>query len=272
MIGSLDCRQWRWYNCLTAWRGQYTHVDQKGPTLVEQTVASYDLWVWSAFFGLAGCMNDINTFVFSPLLEGYISCTIPKVRFHANGNDSEHGYYLGDGIYPEYSNIVKTFSETLDMKRQYFKKLQESSHKDIERCFGVLQQRWHFIRNPCSMWDKERIIMVMYACIIMYNMILEDEGKTAYQNYFPEDVVEGTQATMEERILNDQLFRSRELHNAIKADLVEHAWAIRPIRHDGDNQEDFKEEEGDFEVGAFENEGLDEGANEEEGENDDEDM
>ncbi|KAJ0820605.1 putative harbinger transposase-derived protein [Helianthus annuus] len=71
-------------------------------------------------------MNDINTFECSPLLEGYISGTIPKAGFHANGNDHEHRYYLGDGIYLGYSNNVKTFSQTRDVKRQYFKRLQES--------------------------------------------------------------------------------------------------------------------------------------------------
>ncbi|XP_022023636.1 uncharacterized protein LOC110923891 [Helianthus annuus] len=208
------------------------------------------------------------------IIEGYVSGTIPKAGFHASGNDYKHGYYLGDGIYWEHSNSVKTFSEMLDVKRQYFKKLQESSQKDIERCFRVLQQRWQFIRNPCRMWDKEKIRMVMYACIIMRNMIIEDDGKAICQNYFPEDVVEGTQATMEERILNMQLLRSKEIHNTLKADLVEHAWAIRPIRHDGDIKQDYEEEEEveEFEAGNFANGGLDDGENEEEeGENDDED-
>uniref|UniRef100_A0A251VHS3 Putative harbinger transposase-derived protein n=1 Tax=Helianthus annuus TaxID=4232 RepID=A0A251VHS3_HELAN len=111
MIGSLDCRQWRWYNCPTAWRGQHTRGDQKGPTLVLQGVASYDLWVWSAFFGVAGCFNDINTLEASPLIEGYISGTIPKAGFHANGNDYEHGYYLGDGIYPDILKNYKSLRE-----------------------------------------------------------------------------------------------------------------------------------------------------------------
>ncbi|KAJ0519268.1 uncharacterized protein LOC110891285 [Helianthus annuus] len=271
MIGSLDCRQWRWYNCPTAWRGQHTRGDQKGPTLVLQGVASYDLWVWSAFFGVAGCFNDINTLEASPLIEGYISGTIPKAGFHANGNDYEHGYYLGDGIYPEYSIIVKTFSETFDEKRKYFKKLQESSRKDIERCFGVLQQRWHFIRNPCRMWHKDKIRMAMYACIILHNMIIEDDGKAICQNYIPEDLVELPQATTEERLANAQLLRSREIHNTLKADLVEHAWAIRPIRSNNDHDEDSEEEVGEeFEDGNFEDVGLDAGENEEEeGENED---
>ncbi|XP_022007894.1 uncharacterized protein LOC110907183 [Helianthus annuus] len=194
MIGSLDCRQWRWYNCPTAWRGQNTRGDQKGPTLVLQVVASYGLWVWSTFIGVAGCMNDINTFECSPLLESYISGTIPKAGFHVNGNDYEHD----------------------------------------------------------TIWAMDRIRMLMYACSIMHNMIIEDDGKTICQNYFSEDVVEGTQATIEEIILNAQLLRSKDIHNALKADLVEHTRVICPIRYDGDVEEDYEEEEvEEFEAEIF---------------------
>ncbi|MFS8010699.1 putative harbinger transposase-derived protein [Helianthus anomalus] len=52
MIGSIDCMHWRWDNCPTAWRGQHTRGDQKGPTIILQAVASQDLWVWSAYFGV----------------------------------------------------------------------------------------------------------------------------------------------------------------------------------------------------------------------------
>ncbi|XP_035838888.1 uncharacterized protein LOC110906851 [Helianthus annuus] len=44
MIGSIDCMHWRWDNCPTAWRGQHTRGDQKGPTIILQAVASQDLW------------------------------------------------------------------------------------------------------------------------------------------------------------------------------------------------------------------------------------
>ncbi|KAJ0526752.1 putative harbinger transposase-derived protein [Helianthus annuus] len=117
------------------------------------------------------------------------------------------------------------------------------------------------------MWHDDRIRMAMYACIIMHNMIIEDDGNAIYQNYFPEDVVEGTQATMEEKLVNAQLLRSKDIHNALKAYLIEHAWVIRPDEEDSEEEEVEK-----FEAGNFENIGLDVGENEEkEGENDDED-
>ncbi|XP_022019205.1 uncharacterized protein LOC110919240 [Helianthus annuus] len=80
MIGSLDCMHWRWDNSPTAWRGQHTRGDQKGPTVILQAVASQDLWVWSDYFGVVGSCNDIN------VLEDWISGRAPKASFYANEN------------------------------------------------------------------------------------------------------------------------------------------------------------------------------------------
>ncbi|XP_021991399.1 uncharacterized protein LOC110888167 [Helianthus annuus] len=86
MIGSLDCRHWRWYNCPTAQRGQHTRGDQDRPSVILQAVASQDLWVLSAYFGVTGSCNDINVFEQSPLVEDYISGRAAKESFYANGN------------------------------------------------------------------------------------------------------------------------------------------------------------------------------------------
>ena len=44
MIGRIDCMHWEWKNCPTAWKGQYSRGSGK-PTIVLETVASYDLWI-----------------------------------------------------------------------------------------------------------------------------------------------------------------------------------------------------------------------------------
>ncbi|XP_048602265.1 uncharacterized protein LOC125580973 [Brassica napus] len=68
MIGSIDCMHWEWKNCPTAWKGQYTRGSEK-PTIVLDAVASYDLWIWHAFFGPPGTLNDINVLERSPVFE-----------------------------------------------------------------------------------------------------------------------------------------------------------------------------------------------------------
>ncbi|KAK1431382.1 hypothetical protein QVD17_07839 [Tagetes erecta] len=236
MIGSIDCMHWEWFNCPTAWRGQHTRGDQGVPTLMLQAVASYDLWIWHAHFGTAGSNNDLNVLEESSIIEDVVSGGAPIACFYANGNYHPHGYYLGDGIYPEYPIFAVTYRDPIDEKRAYFKKVQESSRKDIERCFGVLQQRWHIIQHPCRLWTKDKIRDVMYACIILHNMILEDDGNAICQNYIPDQVEEEiTQATFEERVANDAYLRNKHEHYALMADLIEHAWSVRTIPDNDDD-------------------------------------
>ncbi|XP_076898267.1 uncharacterized protein LOC143551803 [Bidens hawaiensis] len=121
MIGSIDCMHWEWANCPTAWRGQYTPGNQKRPTVSLQAISSYDLWIWSAFFGVVGSNNDINVLEQAPVMEGYISNTIPIASFWRNDNHYQGGYYLGDGIYPEYAIIMKTFRDPINEKETILK-------------------------------------------------------------------------------------------------------------------------------------------------------
>ncbi|GJZ70205.1 putative nuclease HARBI1 [Tanacetum coccineum] len=55
------------------WAGQYAGRSGK-PTIILEAVASYDLWIWHAFFGTPGSCNDINVLhrspVFNDVLEG----------------------------------------------------------------------------------------------------------------------------------------------------------------------------------------------------------
>ena len=59
MLGSLDCMHWAWKNCPAAYHGMYTNYVHR-LTIVLEAVASYDLWIWHAFFGMSGSNNDIN--------------------------------------------------------------------------------------------------------------------------------------------------------------------------------------------------------------------
>ena len=45
----------------------------------------------------------------------------------------------------------------------------------MEQAFGVLQARFTIVRNPVKTLDKEKIGKIMRACIILHNMIVENE-------------------------------------------------------------------------------------------------
>ncbi|XP_015697120.1 uncharacterized protein LOC107305094 [Oryza brachyantha] len=85
------------------------------------------------------------------------------------------GYYLADGIYPSWATIVKSIQMPQGNKRKYFAKAQEADRKDVEQAFGVLQSRFAIVRGSARFWDTKTLGQIMRACIIMNNMIVEDE-------------------------------------------------------------------------------------------------
>nr|GEV33256.1 hypothetical protein [Tanacetum cinerariifolium] len=107
MLGSLDCTDCEWFGCPYAFKVHHVRRDH-GPNLfiLLEVVASQDLWIWHAFFGVAGSNNDINVLYQSPY---------------------RRGYYLVDGIYPELAPLVKTIPEPADddHKRILYKQKQE---------------------------------------------------------------------------------------------------------------------------------------------------
>ncbi|CAL5439441.1 unnamed protein product [Camellia sinensis] len=174
MLGSLDCMHWEWKNCPKAWQGQYVG-HQKKPTIILEAVASYDLWIWHAFFGMPGSHNDLNVLDRSPLFSDLAQGKAPPVHYTINGHNYDMGYYLADGIYPQWATLVQTISSLQGAKRQHFATMQESARKDVERAFGVLQSRFAIIGGAVRFWDSKMLANIMKTCIILHNMIVEDE-------------------------------------------------------------------------------------------------
>ena len=46
----------------------------------------------------------------------------------------------------------------------------------MERTFGMLQSRWVAVKGSTHLWYADCIADIIYACIIMHNMIVENEG------------------------------------------------------------------------------------------------
>jgi hypothetical protein len=99
MMGLLDCMQWSWKNCPTAYKGIY-RGKEKEPTIILEAVVLYDLWIWHVFFGLPGALNNINDLQQSPVFEAIQEGKVPEVNFTVNGTQYGMGYYLANEIYP----------------------------------------------------------------------------------------------------------------------------------------------------------------------------
>ncbi|XP_076907476.1 uncharacterized protein LOC143563945 [Bidens hawaiensis] len=68
------------------------------------------------FVGMLGSNNDINVLDQSPVFDDWINETGPDSSFELRGTLYKRGYYLADGIYPDYSTIVKSLSQPIGVK------------------------------------------------------------------------------------------------------------------------------------------------------------
>ena len=68
---------------------------------------------------------------------------------------------------------MKTISVALSKTDRNFTGWQESSRKDVERGFGVLQSKYHFLVHAIKMHHRDDICYAVRACIAMHNMMVE---------------------------------------------------------------------------------------------------
>lgn len=237
MIGSIDCMHWQWKNCPKGWAGMFINGFKGKPTMILEAVASRDLRIWHAFFGNAGSQNDIQVLNKSPLFIHAIKGEAPRVSYTVNGTQYDTGYYLADGIYPEWAAFVKTIRKPQTEKHKLYAQRQEGARKDVECAFGVLQSRFDIVNRPARLWKRNDVVNIMQACVILHNMIVEDEKDLVK---IPLDLNENPSATIvlpPEVQTNDNpnpcfvdvlnrnsAIRAASTHRQLKNDLVEHIW------------------------------------------------
>ncbi|CAN6928723.1 unnamed protein product, partial [Brassica oleracea] len=117
-----------------------------------------------------------------------------------------------------------------------FAQRQEAVRKDVERAFGVSQARFSIVKNLALFWDKIKIGNIMSACIILHNMIVEDE-RDEYTQFDVSEFQqrEGNRSSHVDLTYSTDIptnianmmgvrtrIRDRQVHQQLKADLVEH--------------------------------------------------
>nr|GEV55337.1 hypothetical protein [Tanacetum cinerariifolium] len=159
MLRSLVYTDWEWFGCPYAFKVQYVKRDHgPNPFILLEAVASQDLWLWHAFFGVVGSNNDIKVLYQSPLFNDPKTGRAPEIPFVANGVTYRSGYYLVDGIYPELAPLVMTIPEPAedDHKQILYKQKRENRQgKMSKRAFGVLKKKLAILDNPTRALKKK---------------------------------------------------------------------------------------------------------------------
>ncbi|CAL2240387.1 unnamed protein product [Prunus armeniaca] len=215
MIGSIDCMHWQWHNCLTGWQEEYENQKGQKTCLLGQ----------------------------SPVFD--------EVTYQINNTIYSGAYYLAEGIYPRWTTFVKTILNPQSEKERSFVSFQEGYRKDVERCFGILQARWAISRGAARMLDEEVLQSIMMTCIILHNMIVEDEYDYDALEVFEPDPMNTTLTRIYKKPMgpnglplepesllrygqfnNPMIDRYQEMqssyvHEIRQVDLIEHLWEMK---------------------------------------------
>nr|GEZ05705.1 hypothetical protein [Tanacetum cinerariifolium] len=90
-------------------------------------------------FWVAGANNDLTFLNHSSLFDDMLNDIASIFPYEVNKVTFEKGYYLADGIYPQWETFVKSFTGARGEKNVVFKRRQESARKKVVSDFGVLQ-------------------------------------------------------------------------------------------------------------------------------------
>ena len=148
-------------------------------------------------------------------------------------------YYFTDGIYPIWVTFIQSIPIPQGPKAVLFAQHQEAVRKDVKRAFGVLQARFAIVKNHALFWDKVKIGKIMRTCIILHNMIVEDE-RDGYTQFDVSELQQGEDTgsshvdldlstDMPTNIANMMGVRTRicdrQMYQQLKAVLVEYLWS-----------------------------------------------
>ena len=176
-FSSWDCKHFNWKNCPVRLAGQHKgHSEGGKKTLILETIADPDLYLWSIFFGEAGSLNDINVLDKSSIVTSILNgkFDLKTEEYMINGRFRDWLYFLVDGVYPNWAIFIKSVRYPVDEIESLFAECHEAARKDVERAFGVLVLRFMILQHPIRMWYLDDICNLLYCCIILHNMIVEE--------------------------------------------------------------------------------------------------
>jgi hypothetical protein len=69
-------------------------------------------------------------------------------------------------------------------KYQFFSTKQSTLRKDLECVFSLLEKRFNILAVPRRPYSQRTFVLIMHTCIILYNIIINDERDNDYnENY-----------------------------------------------------------------------------------------
>jgi hypothetical protein len=120
--------------------------------------------------------------------------------------------------------FVKTHRNPTEEKYGRFAKEQEACRTDVH---GLLQSRWAIVRHPAKTLSVQQMWEVMTACVIMHNMIVEEERDDSVYDQawdFQDELVAQNPVpfSFQEFLHTHHEIRDRATHLVLHKDLMNH--------------------------------------------------
>ena len=130
---------------------------------------------------------------------------------------------------------MKSIRKPQSDKHKLFAEKQEGARKDVECAFGILQSRFCILRRPARLYDQGDLENIMLACIILHNMIIEDEKDIEQvpidlneeaSTYTVQEatISHGENPEMEDVLNRNTTLHDRQAYRQLQSDLIDHIW------------------------------------------------
>jgi Plant transposon protein len=179
-LGSMDCTRLKWGMCPVQIRQSATGKEGF-PTLVFQVIVDHSRFIHYCSNYFLGGMNDINTVLNDPYPRSVISGCLKEISFQLYDQNGElfncrGAYLITDGGYPEFAVFIDPDHKRMSRNVVLWSEWLESVRKDIECTFGILKQRFRFLRDSVVYHNPETIQDAMKTCCCLHNMIMLFDG------------------------------------------------------------------------------------------------
>lgn len=153
-----------------------------------------------------------------------------SVSYQLNGKTRRQGYFLADGIYPNWPIFVKTVSNPANAKEKLFANYQESARKDVERAFGIMTKVWLILKHPARLWHLNVLSDVIRACIILHNMRVERRIEYIPDEEPSPEPSEASLDNFDEYCSKRAKIKDSDEYLALRRDLIDHLWLFHGNR------------------------------------------
>lgn len=145
-----------------------------------EAIAEAGLYIWHSFFGIAGCNNDLIVFDASPLISMMANETYTiTFEYTVCGITRNKLYWLCNGIYQKYRWFLHSVLSPVTDEKFFFVARQKRGRKNIGRCFGGLQAKFHIIALICRLFKMQVMQTITHCYVILRNIAVDNQWKIA---------------------------------------------------------------------------------------------